>query len=759
MKNSQYVLWRPVPNGAKTDKIPVGPTGAAIDPLDPRNWMRRAEAEAAAQFTGFGLAFVFTAGDPYFFIDVDHALVDGRWSELSARLVRMFQGCAMEISQSGTGLHIFGRGSLPEAHRKRNTALGLELYTQKRFVALTGTQARGNADTDAQAALEAFYAEFLAPLEGFGGGSAEWTSEPVADWRGPEDDAELLKRARRSKSVASTFGGGASFAQLWDADADVLAGAYPGPKGFDPSSADAALLSHLAFWTGKNCERMERLFGQSALGQRDKWRDRDDYRERSILGAVAHCRNVYRGRDPIGVPQVSTPPTGAATPAPVPGPRMGEQWMDLAAQMEHFRGCAYVIGRHRVFVPGQGLLKPEQFKAAKGGYQFAIQHSGKPTRSAFEAFTESQLYHFPKVHGSCFRPELPPGGIVADEGLLYVNTYAPIQTDRRPGDAGPFLDLLGRLLPVRRDAEILLAYMAACVQYPGAKFQWAPLLQGVQGNGKTFMMQAVSRAVGVAYSHFPKASQIGNQFNSWVQGKLFAGIEEIRVNERMDLMEELKVLITNDRIAIEPKNVDQYLGDNRANFMLCSNHKDAVIKSASDRRYCVLYTAQQEAGHLTRDGLGGDYFPRLYAWARSGGFAVITDYLHGYAIPDELNPAGLCHRAPRTSSTDEAVGLSLGPIEQEVAEAVAEERWGFRGGWISSVALGNLLDKKGRKLALQKRAGMLEGMGYVIKERSSQASPQDDGKKPVLYVRAGSGLEWVPCGAATFEAYQAAQQG
>src|SRR3546814_2632418 len=49
------------------------------------------------------------------------------------------------------------------------------------------------------------------------------------------------------------------------------------------------------------------------------------------------------------------------------------------------------------------------------------------------------------------------------------------------------------------------------------------------------------------------------------------------------------------RVEIQAKGQDQVTGDNRANFILTSNHKDAIVKTVNDRRYCVLFTAQQRS--------------------------------------------------------------------------------------------------------------------------------------------------------------------
>ena len=743
---NQFINWepRPKPNG-KTDKVPVGPGGANIDPTDPRNWKSHTEAAGS----GAPVGFVFTREDPFFFVDVDEAYAEGAWSSLAVQIVAQFPGCYVEVSQSGRGLHIFGRGVVPEGARCENSVAKLGFYAHGRFAALTFLNARGSSDTDGQAGVDWLVANYFQPRPELT--PAEWTTEPCAGWAGPEDDDELIKRAKRSKSAAAAFGAKASFKDLFTGDTEKLRGFFPGDNetGINQSEADAALCAHLAFYTGRDCERMERIFNISALGQRDKWAERDDYRQRTILGAVAVCKSVYNRPPPPD-------PVGAA-PAGVA--RTGDQFMDLESQLKHFKGCAYVISRHRISTPNAGLLKPDQFRAAFGGYKFATDFEGKPTKSAYEAFTESRIYDFPKVYGVQFRPASEPGAVITEEGLSYVNTYTSVNIERTPGDAGRFLGLLNKMLPHESDRAILLSYMAACVQHPGVKFQWAPMVQGVEGNGKTLIGTALSKAVGERYTHVPNASDLagnGSKFTGWLEGKMLIVIEDVHENAGSDMQEKLKPLITNRRIEIQGKGADQFTGDNCANSIFFSNHKTAVLKSRNDRRYCVFFCAQQAKTDLAAAGMGGAYFPELYDWARGGGFSIITDYLLSYPIPDKLNPSGLCHRAPDTTSTREALGVSIGGVEQEIKEAIAEGRPGFRGGWVSSVALDRLLVEKRRRVALNKRRELLEGLGYLTKERLNSPSALDDNKKPMLYAVAS--LLAIPAGKETAAAYLNSQK-
>ena len=63
--------------------------------------------------------------------------------------------------------------------------------------------------------------------------------------------------------------------------------------GGDDSAADIALMNKLAFWCSGDAAQMERVFSSSGLGKRDKWRDRPDYRERTIRKAISGARKFY----------------------------------------------------------------------------------------------------------------------------------------------------------------------------------------------------------------------------------------------------------------------------------------------------------------------------------------------------------------------------------------------------------------------------------------------------------------------------------
>lgn len=417
----------------------------------------------------------------------------------------------------------------------------------------------------------------------------------------------------------------------------------------------------------------------------------------------------------------------------------GYQYLASTQQLELFKGCAYILDADRIFTPNGMMLKRPQFNAAFGGYTFQLDDAGrKTTTEPWVAFTNSQIIRFPKVHGACFRPHLKAGEVIKHEGRLLMNTYAPIETESAPGDVTPFLGHLEKLIPNKEDREILLSYLAACVQHRGTKFQWCPLIQGVEGNGKTFLFEALSYAIGQRYSHTPEASNLQSPFNAWIENKLLICIEEIHVRGRVELADRLKPLITNRRIEIQAKGIDQRTGDNFANFLTFSNHKDAVLKTRNDRRYAVFFSAQQEADDLKRDGMTGRYFPELYQWLRADGHKHITDYLANYPIPDKLNPAVLCDRAPDTSSTEEAIIESFGPAEQTLRDAVELEKPGFRGELIDYESALLYLKNNGRPIGPRAMTVALHNLGYIRHPVSPDGRIRVDGFRRRIYVKRGS---------------------
>jgi len=794
----QFVCWFAVPIPDKPGKLNKFPcdwqSGAVIDAHDARYWTTAENALACAarwdRGHGFGAGFVFTEADPFFFLDLDRAWIAptateaGRWSPLALDLCHRLGGAAVEVSVSHTGLHVIGRAAqLP--HGCKNTPHGLELYTSKRFVALTGINAVGDAAADVTAGFMTVVDQFFPPTAT--GEWDAWSDAPVAEYTGPADDDELVRRALASaaKNAAAAFGGrgNPTFADLWEARADVLAAWRPGEgsKAFGQSEADQALANMLAFWTGKNCERMERLMRRSALA-REKWDSPShrDYLRGTITKACAFVQSVY-STPPAPAPVVAAPSTAEMLAASQAANRRmrdaSTEYMGPLQQLDHFAGCFFDNSTGKVYSLSRNMeFTKSTFDVNYGGHLFILDPaSQKTTASAWDAFTLSRVNEPVIVDGLCFRPERGDGEVIEDGNRRYANSYVAHNCHMVEGEPGKFLTHLAKLLPDEGDRELLVSYLASMAQNPGRKFQWWPVLQGAEGNGKTILIAVMSYVMGMEYSHLPNSHAIakdGLKFNKWIYRKLFIGIEEISLANKRDFLDEFKIVVTNERIPMEGKGADQINIDNRANGMLCTNYKDGVPITVDTRRYAIFYTAQQSAEDILRDGLTDEYFADLWDWLKGRGdyahlggdygFAVTAGFLKSAKIAAKMDPARLSTRAPKTTSTDEAIQKSMGRAEQEILDAIDEGRVGFAGGWVSSYYLDLLLDQIRAPVPRNKRRDMMKTLGYDFHPYLSDGRVNEvvtpDGRKPKLYIAARHRDKTLTLPQEISRAYSAAQQ-
>ena len=724
-KYDQFVLY-------SNDKVPLNRHLKKASITDPQNFMSFDEALALSKKHKKGIGFVFTENDPFFLLDLDKCVFTDEkgcenLSPFAKSLLRNFQSVtARERSISGKGLHLIGicKKYQLKNHACKSIENQCEFYTENRYVALTGDMANGKIQDCTALLLDLVKTVFKQDDKSIS--DKKWTNSPVKEWKGYESDEELLAAALNSESVNRLLFSKCSFRELWEKNEEALTRAYPSSNphsAFDGSSADMALASHLAFWTGKNCERIQELMMQSEL-RREKW-DREDYLRRTILKACQVVLKVYSFK-----------------PKPVERDDKFGRIIPISMLPEFFKGCVYVKSEDKVYFENCGYTK-SQFFALKGGYLFVYDsENSKSTRNPWDALMQNTDYRVPIASNTCFLPLLDPGKIVSVEGENLLNTYEPLKVERKKGNVFNFLEHLSKLFPDDRDQKIVLSYLAAIVQYPGIKFKFCLVIQGVQGNGKSLLAQCVANSIGKKYVHYPKSEKLTSRFNGWQYGKLLAVVEDMFEEKNSDrIFEILKPMITEESAEIEEKGKEKSVKQICVNYILTTNSKTALKKTKDDRRYCILYTPQQEVEDLARDGLDEKFFKSYTDWLRNDGFAKIAEYLHTYPISDDFNPAVGCLRAPKTSSTDEAILESRDDLVALVFELISESPRGLKNGWVSSVSLNREL-RDHRAFVNPKQIGqVLKILRYLPHPdlsggtgRSTATSIIDDGKRPVLYI-------------------------
>jgi hypothetical protein len=717
---NQWVLYN------RATKHPLNPaTLLAGDLSDPNNQMSYDEAMARYS-DNIGVGFYFTKSDPFFFLDIDteKELYTGKafggWTKETTDILAQFPGALVESSMSGLGLHVIGTCPRIPPHGCRHEHK--ELYSHSRYCALTFNNASGDASIDQTAGITTLVASYFQPGATTGPTGTDWTTEPRADWCGPMDDAELIQAFLTSKpSFNQMFGSTATNATLWNADPEALAVAFPPDdpsiKSHNGSSADLSLATRLMWITGCDCERTERLMWESEL-VRDKWENRPGYVTDTVRTAYMRHgdRPVYNNQ------HYAIKPTERTT-----GDTMrGVYVMGPDMFQKYFNGMVYVASMSKIFTGDEDvpLAGPQLFNdlySRACTFQMTLENE-KPTRKAWDAFCNSAVFKMPYVRSTCFKPQFPYGAVVETgrtskgDPICDVNICAMPKVQTREGDPEPFLDLVRRILADEQDQQILLAYFAACVQYPGIKFKWAPVLQGEEGNGKSFLLRFLRHAMGGKYIHTLASHELVNGFNAWLGRSILVFAEDLHIEpgKRRATMEILKQMITGDEQSITYKGIDAESKTICANFIFTTNFKDTIQKSEGSRRYCMLFTEQQCFDDIERTGLTNEYFNKLGDWVDNGhGLEIVSGYLRDYKIPVALDPSKGAQRAPDTSSTNDAITYGRSYPEQLIMEAVQLKELGFRGDFISTRAVSTLFKDNHINRSPQAMCESLKKLGYI----------------------------------------------
>lgn len=424
-----------------------------------------------------------------------------------------------------------------------------------------------------------------------------------------------------------------------------------------------------------------------------------------------------------------------ATPMPMPLPDCAGEILTDAEQRVWFKGCVFVERFGEILTPTGRMMNATKFNGRYGGKKFIIDAQAKVTDEAWKAATRSTLWQIPKADHLRFLPHLAPGEFVTDElGRRGVNTYRPAIIAHRPGDPSLFMQHFALMIPDPGDRKIILDYIAHNVRFPGYKIPWAPLIQSAEGVGKGILKQIIRHCIGGPYVHFPNAQELiesGSKFNAWMRSKLFIICDEIKVDERRDMIEVLKPMISEAEIEIQGKGHDQDKEDNYSNWMFFSNYKDAIPVNRNGRRFSVNYSPIQSAHDLQIRGMNDEYFNRLMAWLNSGGCEIVADYFLTYPIERGAIPM----RAPVTTSTAEAFRQSRGPVDTVLIEAIEDGLPGFRSGYVSTIAaLARVKATLGKSYSVKTITSILEGLGYVEIGRAPRAYfPEDANNRTTVY--------------------------
>jgi len=235
----------------KFDKIPMNPnTGYNAKSNKPDTWGCFEIAVKRALNRGLGgIGFVFSVNDPYVGIDLDKCVNEDGGIETWASEIIAELNSYTELSPSGKGYHIIGRGQLPPRGRRKDR---IEMYDSNRFFTVTGLIKGSGELRDFQKELNKLHSRTFKK-------SQVRKKKSLPNGRNPPalSDDDIITKALNANNSSK-------FEALWRGDWEGAG--YP-----SQSEADQALCNHLAWWTNYDSARLDALFRRSGLFRSDKW--------------------------------------------------------------------------------------------------------------------------------------------------------------------------------------------------------------------------------------------------------------------------------------------------------------------------------------------------------------------------------------------------------------------------------------------------------------------------------------------------------
>jgi hypothetical protein len=285
---------------------------------------------------------------------------------------------------------------------------------------------------------------------------------------------------------------------------------------------------------------------------------------------------------------------------------------------------------------------------------------GKNSPSQTASALALNVYRIPTVDGRKYMPGRD--AIFHEPDGTFANVYPEHEIPAKPEQVLPrdkrnierVKAHIAHLLKEPREQRLLLDWLSWVVQNPGKHVNFAVLLQGVPGDGKTFFGELMRACMGVSNVTMANAATITESaFTDFAYGQCLLCVEEVRIvgksngSDKWDAINRIKPFITNHIVEVHPKGGKPFNVVNTTSYLMFSNFKDALPLDDNDRRYMVFFSRWQRKEDLGAFNVEHPhYYERLYdALLESAG--ALRQWLLDHEQEASFNPKGV---APETTA-------------------------------------------------------------------------------------------------------------
>lgn len=568
----QWVLWRAEWNNKRQqyEKVPYSFSGYRASSTNKDTWTIFDAIHNLYEENNLydGIGFMLSDNDKYIVLDIDNAIDENGQINTDLAL-EMTELTYCEMSPSGTGLHCFFKGELPEQRKKKRSDLDIELYDNARFMTVTGESIGQSEICVEQEILNNLVERFFKEDQNF-----ETTLSYDPNHKSELSDEEVINLMLKSKQK--------------DKISDLLEGNFE--KHFaSPSEAVQSLLHYLAFYTGKDKQQMERIF-LNYNNLTDKWdskRGNTTWGQLELDKAVNNQNEVYKKLNyEIKFAETESKKI-----------KKGSWWIypdndrNRKPAFAHTIMAAYVMQEHHIvrypdadgeiyiYNPKNGIYEMDKtgrrLRHIIRGLEFLKDNSVKEVRNYI-------------IDVCNVKTEINNDYVATKNGLVHYKTkvfkeFTPdifltskIPTSYNPNAYNEFVDDTLRKVSCEHESTLVNIYeMFAQVLYPEILIdQIIYLLGTVADNGKStilHMIKATFDSGGQISSVSPQRLANNNFAGSSMYGKM-ANIVDDLPNIKIVDTGNIKSTITGGYLEIEEKGKGSHSVRMQTPFIIASNH-------------------------------------------------------------------------------------------------------------------------------------------------------------------------------------------
>jgi len=417
----------------------------------------------------------------------------------------------------------------------------------------------------------------------------------------------------------------------------------------------------------------------------------------------------------FGAPETpSAPEAGNPTPPQQAAPSVDEQdagnaklkkWVFLSGDNEFY---------HQATGQAMGVAAFNLAMAPHVGF-VSFETANGTVEKKFPASKTLIEYLFGTVaHSTMYRPDCAGDLHIMSEGIPFINSYrvkSVPSADPEWEAKEAWRICQQHIMTILGDhGRIVIQWIAHNVQNPGMKILWAPIIVGVQGDGKTTLAKMLAAVMGKANVGPVSPEAMFSDFTGWAEGSCVKVLEEIRVhgNSRHDAMNKLKPLITNETVEIVRKGKDGKQVVNVTNYMALTNYMDALALDDGDRRWGVFRTKFESREDMLAE------FDDAYWVALHSAIDTQPDVLRGWLLDVDLSDFNRV-AAPDISEHKSAMILSTrSPDQVDVEEAIDLGWHGVTQTVLATDCLNEAIASLGgQRLATKRVSNALQAAGWV----------------------------------------------